>query len=749
MDRRIRPHLGRILLPHRVGRLVTRRLQQVHRGRFPSVCFARPARFVETTDGQNAVASKPFGVHFFCGFLQTANANARDTAMHAREEFGDECTRQANGLEVQTTAIRRDHRDAHLGHDLEQPGINRRAIPRHGLGKRTIDQAALDPVRDTVFREIRVHCCRTTANQNCEVVRIDTFSRPNVQRAERPQPFACQPGVHSACRQNHWSCDLAFAAMLIRQHNMPSARTHGILSFRPDPAQRRAQRALIAASFKRAVDLDHVGIKRLLQAVKLPIPHERAIQNNDFSLAGILIQDILQVPEPRLQAHHPEFAQRVDRRVRDLREILPEVMAQRPIHLGQNSRRGIIAHRRQRLFPVFSHRRKDLLKFLNRVTSGNLTTPQLVAGEQRLFGHTTKLVVQFDNLLDPLAERRGPSQCVLQLGVVEQFAFGHVDRDHLTGTKRAFLDNRRLVRRHHPGFRSRDQQAITGHCVPHRTQTVPIQTGTNPTTIRHRQGRRAVPWLHYRVAVGIHVDPWLRQFNRLLRPAFRYQHRLRHRRIAPSANEYFKNRIERRRIRRPRRNDRLDVFRHLAESTRSHADLMGLHPVDVALQCVDLTIVRQHAEWLRKPPLREGVCRIPLMVDRERTFEPLILQVRIKLRYILRQHHALVDDRPTRQRTKVKRRHLSSSRSLLDPATDYIELALERLFIDTFGIRNQDLFNFGPRRIGFLAEHINIHRHVPPAIDVVPHPQDLGLDDCPACFLSAKISTWQEHLPHG
>ena len=124
--------------------------------------------------------------------------------------------------------------------------------------------------------------------------------------------------MHSACCQDHWRGNLAFAAMLIRQHNMPSARTHSVLSFRADPAQRSAQRALVAACFERAVDLDHVRIKCLLKPVKLPIAHERAIQNNDLSLAGILIQHVLQIPEARLQAHHPEFAQRVDRRVRHL-----------------------------------------------------------------------------------------------------------------------------------------------------------------------------------------------------------------------------------------------------------------------------------------------------------------------------------------------------------------------------------------------------------------------------------------------
>jgi hypothetical protein len=38
---------------------------------------------------------------------------------------------------------------------------------------------------------------------------------------------------------------------------------------------------------------------------------------------------------------------------------------------------------------------------------------------------------------------------------------------------------------------------------------------------------------------------------------------------------------------------------------------------------------------------------------------------------------------------------------------------------------------------------------MPPAVDIVPHAQDFGLDNRPAAFLSAKVGARQEDLPHG
>ncbi len=113
---------------------------------------------------------------------------------------------------------------------------------------------------------------------------------------------------------------------------------------------------------------------------------------------------------------------------------------------------------------------------------------------------------------------------------------------------------------------------------------------------------------------------------------------------------------------------------------------MRFHPVGVAFQRVDLAVMRQHAEWLCQPPLREGVGRITLVINRERRFKPLILQVGIELRHLLGQHHALVNNRPARQRRNIKLTHRRSCRRLFNPTPDHIELTLKLILVHTLGV---------------------------------------------------------------
>ena len=235
---------------------------------------------------------------------------------------------------------------------------------------------------------------------------------------------------------------------------------------------------------------------------------------------------------------------------------------------------------------------------------------------------------------------------------------------------------------------------------------------------------------------------------RPLAPGLGHQHGLGHRRIAPGPHQHLEHRIERGRVARPIGDDRFDVLGHLAEIAAGHPDLVALHPVDIALQRVDLAVMGQHPERLRQPPLREGVRRIALVVDRKCALEPLILQVGIELRHLLGQHHALVDDRPAAQRTDIKPADLRTRRGLLDPAADDIKLTLEGLFVDALGVRDDDLLDLGPGRVGLFPQHGDIHRHMAPAIDVIAHAQDLGLHDGPAGLLRAEIVARQKHLAH-
>src|SRR3546814_20588672 len=69
----------------------------------------------------------------------------------------------------------------------------------------------------------------------------------------------------------------------------------------------------------------------------------------------------------------------------------------------------------------------------------------------------------------------------------------------------------------------------------------------------------------------------------------------------------------------------------LAEGEARHLDLVAAHPVAVAADRIDLTIMGEGAEGLGQPPLRKGVGRIALVKDCDPAFEQLVREVGIEI----------------------------------------------------------------------------------------------------------------------
>ena len=175
---------------------------------------------------------------------------------------------------------------------------------------------------------------------------------------------------------------------------------------------------------------------------------------------------------------------------------------------------------------------------------------------------------------------------------------------------------------------------------------------------------------------------------------------------------------------------------------------MGFHPVQVALQRVDLAVVGQHAERLGQPPLGESVGGIALVINGKRGFEPVVHQIRVKFSNLLGQHHAFVNDGPARQRRDVKRTNTPGQCRFFNAAADDIQLAFKGVFVDAFCVRDQDLFDLGAGRVGLFAKAFNFDRHMAPAVNIVAHAQNFGFHDGPAGFLGCEIGAGQEHLTH-
>ena len=183
-----------------------------------------------------------------------------------------------------------------------------------------------------------------------------------------------------------------------------------------------------------------------------------------------------------------------------------------------------------------------------------------------------------------------------------------------------------------------------------------------------------------------------------------------------------------------------------AEELRRHLELVVLHPVDVALQRIDLAIVGEHAEGLGEPPGRKGVGRVALMKYGERRDEALVLQIGIKIRELLGEEHALVDQRARRQRTDVEILDRGFPHALLDPPPAKIKPPLQRFHVEFVADVEHDLLDFGTGGVRFFADDRNVDRNLAPAIEIEAKAQDLGFDDGAAGFLRAVIGSRQEYL---
>jgi hypothetical protein len=137
------------------------------------------------------------------------------------------------------------------------------------------------------------------------------------------------------------------------------------------------------------------------------------------------------------------------------------------------------------------------------------------------------------------------------------------------------------------------------------------------------------------------------------------------------------------------------------------------------------------------------------VIDGEGGDEALVEQIGIEGGELLGQERALVDHRAARQRADVEVLDGLLDGGLLDAAADDVKVGLELLLVDAGAVADHDLLNLRPRRVGLLADHLDVHRHLAPAIDGVALRQDLALDDDAAALLRAQVGARQEDHADG
>ena len=306
----------------------------------------------------------------------------------------------------------------------------------------------------------------------------------------------------------------------------------------------------------------------------------------------------------------------------------------------------------------------------------------------------------------------------LDLGVLHQAPRRQVRQQHRAGAQRAFF--RHLVRRQiqHAGLGRQHHEAVPGHHVAHRPQSVAVQRRPHQPPVGERHRRRSVPRLH-QPRVVLEEPPQIRPHRVFRAPRLRNQHQHRVVDLAPAQRQQLEHVVEIRAVAAEILEDRQQLLDVAPERLGRQLGLARSHRVAVAAQGVDFAVVRQHAERLRQRPRGKSVRRIALVHDRQGADQPGIRQIRIELGHLRGDHHALVDQRAAREARRVGVRGVVrrlAPELVLGALARHQQLALEGVARQpALGLRGEHLPERGHRSPRRRPHRQRIRRHLAPA----------------------------------
>ena len=175
---------------------------------------------------------------------------------------------------------------------------------------------------------------------------------------------------------------------------------------------------------------------------------------------ALQVEQVRPRPDDRDQAHDQLLADRIDRRIGDLREILLEVGEQRLRLVRQRRDRRVVAHRAVGLFAGGGHRRHQDVDVFLRIAERLLPVQQRQVGAHAL-GRRVRQFLQHDlGAVEPLAIGMALRQLRLDLVVGNEAALFEVDQQHLAGLQSPLGDDVLLGDLQHAHFRGHDDAVV-------------------------------------------------------------------------------------------------------------------------------------------------------------------------------------------------------------------------------------------------------------------------------------------------
>ncbi len=327
----------------------------------PAVFAAR----IELVGGAPAHRESPL-VALFDFLGDDVDADAADARGRPREVAIDERLLEADSLENLRSAVALERRDAHLGHHLEDALVERLdVVQRRLLARDALDHALADHVVERFERQIRIDRASAVADEKRDVMDLARVARLEEQRAARARALTDEMMVDTRRCEQARDRRALLGHAAIREDDDRVAGTHGVARLCLKALHRALQRR---AAFPRVVNhrqrhgpetLEVRVILDVAQLCQLIVVDDR-IANIDLPARfGLWQQQVPLRPDRRLHRRHELFADRVERRIGDLREELLEIVVEQPRALGQRRQRRVGAHRTQGLLGRARHVRQQ------------------------------------------------------------------------------------------------------------------------------------------------------------------------------------------------------------------------------------------------------------------------------------------------------------------------------------------------------------------------------------------------------
>ena len=276
------------------------------------------------------------------------------------------------------------------------------------------------------------------------------------------------------------------------------------------------------------VRAEHGGVDAA-QRLELVVAQDRVRDDELVRVVGPLVEQVRLRADARLDRHHDGLADRVDRRVRDLREELLEVGEQRRRLVGEHRERDVVAHRADRLLALGRHRREQDPQVLLRVAERELAGAQRLA---RLAALALGQVLQpHDALLVPLAVGPAGGHAALDLVVLDDPARPRRRRGRACpGCSRPLRRTFSAGLVEHAGLRAEHDPAVLGLHPAAGAQAVAVERGADHAAVGEADRGGPVPRLHHARVERVEGPQVLREVVALL-PGLRdhHHHRVRER----------------------------------------------------------------------------------------------------------------------------------------------------------------------------------------------------------------------------